>query len=114
MRPGFSAVLSKLKGDMVAPGVPAGAVAAPGAAATPMAAAGLDIGLEPGTVVSASTIDAHAGVVGVGVGGSGTLFHGDVGAVGTNAQGGYGFLPNQPAGQITLRRQYNWHWIIDS
>jgi len=46
----------------------------------------------------------------IGLGGSGTLFHGDVGAVGTAAQGAYGFTPNQPAGQITLRRQFNWHW----
>ena len=46
----------------------------------------------------------------LGLGGSGTLFHGDVGAVGTAAQGAYGFTPNQPAGQITLRRQFNWHW----
>ena len=46
----------------------------------------------------------------LGLGGSGTLFHGDVGAVGIAAQGAYGFTPNQPAAQITLRRQYNWHW----
>jgi len=52
----------------------------------------------------------HAQFYELGLGGSGTLFHGDVGAVGTNAQGVYGFLPNQPVGQITLRRQYNWHW----
>jgi L-ribulokinase len=91
VRPGFSAVLGKLEGDVVAPGLAAGSTcAAPGAAATataaaadatagdsaaatPAAAVGLDIGLAPGTVVSASTIDAHAGVVGVGVGGTGTL-----------------------------------------
>ena len=86
VRPGFSAVLGKLEGDVVAPGCAAGSTcAAPGAAATataaaaaggaasPGAAAGLDIGLPQGTVVSASTIDAHAGVVGVGVGGTGTL-----------------------------------------
>ena len=52
----------------------------------------------------------HAQFLELGLGGSGTLFHGDVGAVGTAAKGAYGFLPNQPAGQITLRRQYNWHW----
>jgi hypothetical protein len=46
----------------------------------------------------------------LGLGGSGTLFHGDVGAVMNAAQGLYGWVPNQPAGQITLRRQYNWHW----
>ena len=46
----------------------------------------------------------------LGLGGSGTLFHGDVGAVATGAKGAHGFTPNQPASQITLRRQFNWHW----
>ena len=36
----------------------------------------------------------HAQFYELGLGGSGTLFHGDVGAVGANAQGVYGFLPN--------------------
>lgn len=46
----------------------------------------------------------------LGLGGGGTLFHGDVGAVGLNAQGASGFLPNQPYANVTLRRQFNWHW----
>jgi hypothetical protein len=42
----------------------------------------------------------------LGLGGGGTLFHGDVGAVGLNAQGASGFLPNQPYANVTLRRQF--------
>lgn len=46
----------------------------------------------------------------LGIGGGGTMFNGDVGAVGLSAQGSNGFVPNQPVGVITLRRQFNWHW----
>jgi len=46
----------------------------------------------------------------LGIGAGGTLFHGDVGAVGMNAVQGYGFLPSQPYANVTLRRQFNWHW----
>lgn len=45
-----------------------------------------------------------------GLGGGGTMFHGDVGAVGFNATGANGFVPHQAFGTATLRRQFNWHW----
>ena len=46
----------------------------------------------------------------LGLGGGGTLFHGDVGAVAFNAKGASGFVPNQSYSTATLRRQFNWHW----
>lgn len=46
----------------------------------------------------------------IGLGGSGTLFHGDVGGVLLQAEGARGLVPQDVAGQITLRRQFNWHW----
>ena len=59
-------------------------------------------------LLSSASLWSQSYELGLGVGG--TLFHGDVGAVGFNAEGGYGFLPNQPYANVTLRRQFNWHW----
>ena len=46
----------------------------------------------------------------VGLGGFGTIFHGDVGAVGFKADGMQGFTPADGLGSLTFREQHNWHW----
>jgi hypothetical protein len=61
-------------------------------------------------ILLTGTLSVQAQFYELGFGGAGSVFHGDVGAVGTKAQGLYGFLPNQPLGVITLRRQFDWHW----
>ena len=71
-RPGFSSVLPKVVGQTQAPGDGSVGGLRPGAE---LAAAGLDgFGcLPPGIPVSASVIDAHAGVPGAGVGAAGSM-----------------------------------------
>lgn len=71
VRPGFGAVLPKMAGALLAPGQPG--LALRPAAELHEAGLGPFADIAQGTAVSAASIDAHAGVPGVGVGGDSAL-----------------------------------------